>query len=82
MLPDDFIWRDYLDGPGLFFGTRLLACASPVATGWRLYLSGGGRPVRYEFLPTEAACRRYAEAWATKWQAEIRRHGAAPSTIP
>lgn len=82
MLPEGFRWRPYLDGPGLYHGARLIACAAPVQSGWRLLIAGGGRPVRYEFLPTLRACKRYAEAWAVKWEAEIRRHGTAPAGIP
>lgn len=81
-LPDGFTWGTWIDGPGLFHGERLVAYACEVAVGWRLCLMGGGKPLRYEFLTDEAACRRYAEAWARKWQAEIRRHGTRPNGVP
>lgn len=74
-LPPGFEFRPYLDGPGLYVGQELVAhaCAANDDPGapWRLCISPRS-PVRYEFLASEAACRRYMAAWARRWEAEIR----------
>lgn len=74
-LPTGFEFRDYLDGPGLYLGSELLAHACPANSDpgapWRLCISPR-RPPRYEFLQDEAACRHYLARWACLWEAQIR----------
>jgi hypothetical protein len=83
MLPEGFQWRPYSGGPGLYCGDRLVAhaCEASAGNGWRMSLDGSGGPGRYVFLPDEAACRRYAEAWALKWADEIREFGMVPPSL-
>lgn len=82
MLPDDFQWRPSLGGEALYFGPRQLATLTA--------LDGGNcrvntRPDRigqhYAFFPTYDIGRRYIEAWACKWEAEIRAEGPNPITL-
>ena len=75
-LPPGFEFRPYVDGPGLYLEGRVIATACPAngdpGAPWRLCISPKGSP-RCEFLRDEDACLRYMAAWATKWEAEIRR---------
>jgi len=82
-LPPGFEFVPYLGGPALQLDGEVIASACPANDGpgapWRLCIHPR-RPPRYEFLPDEAACRRYMEAWARRWEGQIREHLAAPSS--
>lgn len=82
-LPPGFEFRPYLDGPGLYLGPEVVAHACPASdtagAPWRLCLSPRSPP-RYEFLVSEAACRRYMARWAMRWEAEIRGRLKDPRT--
>lgn len=80
MLPDGFEWRPYTGGkPALFFGGRMLAYATETQSGiWSIGFVAKGTP-HYKFMATGEGSRRYVEAWAVKWEAEIR---ALPVSSP
>lgn len=75
MLPAAFQFERHLDGPGLFLGDRAVAFACRANyepdSPWRLCLNPTGLP-RYVFTRTEGGSVRYMEAWAEKWETEIR----------
>lgn len=73
MLPTGFEWQDYIDGPALYVGGRLVALCTPVANGrWRVTTGVGFTRMRHEFFDSEATAVRYVEAWGRKWQDAIR----------
>lgn len=73
MLPHGFEWRPYVGGPALYYGGRVVALVSALDNGrFRVTVGVGLRGLRHEFMQTEAGSMRYVEAWASKWQAEIR----------
>lgn len=79
MLPADFYWQTYIDGPGLYVKGRLVATITRVTNGYRITTTPGSRPPWHHFMKTEEGSRRYLEAWATKWEAQIR--GSSSSAI-
>jgi len=74
MLPTGFSWRDYINGPGLYLGDRLIANAVQPSEGalWRLTYGVRENIPNTKFFSCEAAAKRYAEAWAVKWEARLR----------
>lgn len=80
-LPADFAFGWFIDGPALECRGEVIATATPASHDpnppWRLCISQRSPP-RYEFLATEAGCRRYMAAWARKWEAQIRERLAYP----
>lgn len=80
-LPADFTFGWFIDGPSLEFRGEVIATATPVNRSpnppWRLCINPRCPP-RYEFLATEAGCRRYMAAWARKWETQIRERLAYP----
>lgn len=73
MLPEGFQWQHYLDGPALYLEGRMAALCTPVDNGrWRVTVGVGLKTLRHEFVGSEDAARRYVEAWARKWQEQIR----------
>lgn len=75
MLPNGFHFEQYVDGPGLYLGDRVVASACPANYDpdppWRLCINPAGLP-RYVFTRTEADSIRYMEAWARKWESRIK----------
>lgn len=75
-LPPGFEFKPYVDGPGLYLDGTVVATATQAnrqpGAPWRLCISPTGAP-RYEFLRDEDACLRYMAAWATRWEAAIRK---------
>lgn len=75
MLPDGFHFEDYVGGPGLYLGDRLVATTCPANYDpnppWRTCTFPSGLP-RYVFHGTEEQAVRYMTAWAVKWEAQIR----------
>ena len=80
VLPAGFEFRHYIDGPALYLAGEIVANACPAnpepGAPWRLCIAPRKWP-RYEYLASEAACRRYMAAWARRWEAEIRVRVAA-----
>lgn len=76
MLPNDFEWRPYLDGAALWLNGYMVAGICPAREGpdvpWRIVMNPRHVDMRYEFRPDEQAARRYVEAWAGKWAAQLR----------
>jgi len=82
MLPDGFRFEPYVDGPCLRVGDEVVATACPArdepGAPWRICLAPR-KPPRFVFCPDEEACLRYMEAWARKWEVEIRERCDRPS---
>lgn len=74
MLPADFTWRLYLNGPALYLRERLVASAAKLEPGFgfRVAINPDSINRRYVFLATEEAVRSYVETWATKYQDRLR----------
>lgn len=75
MLPDDFEWRPYIDGPALYLGDRMLAVSTRLERSWRTDFVLHRRS---EFFASEEAATRYVIAWACKWEDRIRREARPP----
>ncbi len=73
MLPNGFTWRRWPNGRGLFLGTefvaQLLLRTEPEAI---VELHPKLLKCRRVHFASEAVALRYAEAWATKWEQELR----------
>lgn len=74
MLPDDFQWQPYLDSQALHLGERIIAtyCHRPGAPFVLAYLHCGSARLTSRTFRSEQASRTYLEAWARKWQRELR----------
>ncbi|MBB5885457.1 hypothetical protein DYQ93_11490 [Xanthomonas sp. LMG 8992] len=83
-LPADFTWREWLDGWALVFNGCNIAMTTPLSNGHhRIAVNCGCDRLRYVFLGSETAAIRYVEAWAVKWQQEIRvQYLRGPSLFP
>ena len=73
MLPQGFEWRPHTNGePALFAGGVMLAYVTETQAGtWRIGFLAKGTP-HYHFMASREGAQRYVEAWARKWEAEIR----------
>lgn len=83
MLPPDYRWEPLWEGQGLYLhGVKDFRCRcawwEPLPGGGGVLLHWGVRDClpNQRTLATPAGATRFAEAWATKWDAEIRRHVA------
>lgn len=72
MLPTGFHWRDYLGGPALWLDGQMVAHVTPLEVGFRVTLNPDRLAMRYRFFASRDTSIRYIEAWAVKWEAEIR----------
>lgn len=73
MLPDGFAW--YIDGMTLQLDGRSIAHMVLLEVGGKARVTvghWGARPGNHVFLNTQEGAKRYIEAWATKWETEIR----------
>ena len=80
MLPDGYTWQPYLDGPALYLERGMVAMVSPIPSGARVSLNVGTNRLRFVFLGDVRRAVAYVEAWARKWDREIRagRAGSGP----
>jgi hypothetical protein len=73
MLPNGFTWRRWPNGRGLFLGSefvaQLLLRTEPEAI---VELHPNLLTCRRVHFTSEAVALRYAEAWATQWEHELR----------
>ncbi|RYG84877.1 MAG: hypothetical protein EON59_13130 [Alphaproteobacteria bacterium] len=74
MLPQGFEWRPYIEGePALYLLDTQLAYVTHTQGGtWRIGFVAKGTP-HYRFMGSQEAAQRFVEAWAVKWEAEVRR---------
>ena len=81
--PSDFGWQFFIDGPALYFGGRVVANLTPLAAGWRAAINPTLAERRFQFFDNEATGVAYVNAWAHKWQDELRdRYGRLRSPHP
>lgn len=70
MLPDGFEWR----ADKLWFNGKAVALCAEIPEGrCRVELRVNRIGHRVTFRPSMASGRAYVEAWAAKWEAELRR---------
>lgn len=74
MLPADFQWQSYMDSQALYLGGRIIATYSqrPGAPFALAYLHCGTARLTGRTFRSEQASHAYLEAWARKWQQELR----------
>lgn len=74
MLPDGFQWQSYMDSQALYLGERIIATYGhrPGAPFVLAYLHCGAARLTGRTFGSEQASHAYLEAWARKWQAQLR----------
>ena len=73
MLPNGFTWRRWPNGRGLFLGSEFVAqLLLHTEREAIVVLHPNLLKCRRVHFASEAAALRYAEAWATKWDPELR----------
>lgn len=90
MLPDGFQWQDFIDGPALHLNGHRIATVSPLddergVYSVRVCFHPSRHNMHYRFFRTVEGSCRYVEAWAVKWEAELRERyppGAKFAMVP
>ena len=73
MLPDGFEWRGWLGGGyALFLDQCSVAIVTPEEGFVRVSINHGLVSRRFESFSQVAVGKRYVEAWARKWETELR----------
>lgn len=82
MLPDGFIWEPFAEGHRVRWGQRSLASTTPLdGGGVRVCVQPDSLRMHHRFFASYSTGQRYVEAWARKWEAEIRAGGSQGSTL-